>query len=83
MTFMLLVLKMALGATYEYKIILLGEVGVGKTTFFFRVRDQKFVDTEHTRSPERLIQTLQIRDTEVKVSSSYTLKSRDHLKCGF
>ena len=60
---------MALGATYEYKIILLGEVGVGKTTFFLRLRDQKFVDTDNlTRSPERLIQTLQIGDTEVKVN---------------
>ena len=62
---------MALGATHEYKIILLGEVGVGKTTFFFRIRDERFVDTENLiRFPERLAHTLEIGGTEVKVSSS-------------
>ena len=29
--------------TAEYKIILLGEPGVGKTNFFFRLRDDIFV----------------------------------------
>jgi GTPase SAR1 family protein len=32
----------------EYKIILLGEPGVGKTNFFFRLRDGVFVGTTAT-----------------------------------
>ncbi len=30
----------------EYKVVLLGEPGVGKTSFFLRIRDGTFVDTE-------------------------------------
>ena len=37
---------MALLGSPEYKVILLGEVGVGKTTFFLRIRDGEFVDTD-------------------------------------
>ena len=32
----------------EYKIILLGEPGVGKTNFFFRLRDGVFIGTTAT-----------------------------------
>ena len=34
---------MAFSDTTEYKIILLGEPGVGKTNYFFRLRDGVFV----------------------------------------
>lgn len=34
---------MAAFHTAEYKIILLGEPGVGKTNYFFRLRDDVFV----------------------------------------
>lgn len=36
---------MALGSS-TYKVILLGEPGVGKTSFFLRIRDGRFVDRE-------------------------------------
>lgn len=34
----------------EYKIILLGDPGVGKTTFFLRIREQEYIDTEQRPS---------------------------------
>ena len=30
---------------FRYKIIILGKVGVGKTSLFIRIRDNKFVET--------------------------------------
>ena len=53
----------------EYKIILLGELGVGKTTFFKRVRDGSD-HGEYTCSrvaADSLTHTMRIGDAEVKV----------------
>lgn len=59
----------------EYKIILLGDPGVGKTTFFLRVRDQEFVDTELRPSAsigiEDLAYDYTLGDTQMTVSSLY------------
>ena len=57
----------------QYKVILLGDPGVGKTTFFLQLRDSSFVDTETRPSAsigvEDLEYTHMIGDTEVKVRS--------------
>ena len=58
--------------THEYKIILLGEVGVGKTTFFLRIRDGEFVDTSTVgRSTAQRMQLC------VQPHLSYSIKMRD------
>ena len=55
----------------SYKIILLGDPGVGKTTFFLRLRDADFVDTEQRATVSIGVDDLEykhkIGDTEVKV----------------
>ena len=48
----------------EHKVILLGTAGVGKTSFFLRVRDQAFVQPESTCRPADYL------EKRVKVSSS-------------
>ena len=57
--------------TPEYKIILLGDPGVGKTTFFLRLREQEFVDTEQRPSAsigvDDLLYEHTVDDTRVKV----------------
>lgn len=55
----------------EYKIILLGEPGVGKTNFFFRLRDGVFVgSTASTVSTgiEHMEYKISINGSTVKVS---------------
>ena len=55
----------------EYKIILLGDPGVGKTTFFLRLREQEFVDTEQRPSAsigvDDLLYEHAVDGTKVKV----------------
>ena len=55
----------------EHKVILLGVAGVGKTSFFLRVRDDAFVAPESTCSPvDYLVKTVKISssdDTALKV----------------
>ena len=56
----------------EYKIILLGDPGVGKTTFFLRIREQEFVDIEQRPSAsigvDDLVYEHEVDGTKVKVS---------------
>ena len=58
--------------TPEYKIILLGDPGVGKTTFFIRIREEEFVDTEQHPSAsigvDDLLYEHIVDGTKVKVS---------------
>lgn len=55
----------------QYKVILLGDPGVGKTTFFLQLRDSSFVDTESRPSAsigvEDMVYEHIIGDTKVKV----------------
>lgn len=55
----------------QYKVILLGDPGVGKTTYFLRLRDSSFVDTEARPSASIGVEDLEykhmIGDTEVTV----------------
>ncbi len=56
----------------EYKIILIGDPGVGKTSFFLRVKEGDFVDTEKRPTAslgvEHLEYTMTIDEVEVRVS---------------
>ncbi len=56
----------------QYKVILLGDPGVGKTTFFLQLRDSSFVDTESRPSASLGVEDMEykhlIGDTEVTVS---------------
>ncbi len=60
-----------MASTPQYKVILLGDPGVGKTTFFLRLRDSTFVDTETRPSASIGVEDLEYRhkigDTEVVV----------------
>lgn len=61
---------MALSETAEYKIILLGEPGVGKTNYFFRLRDGTFAgNTVSTISQgvEHMTHKTTVDGEEVKV----------------
>lgn len=55
----------------EYKIILLGEQGVGKTTFFKRVRDHEFTASTLSTGCDSLTHTMRIGNTEVKVRITF------------
>lgn len=63
--------KMALHP--EYKIILLGDPNVGKTTYFLRIKQGDFIDTEQRPTAsfgvEHLEHKVKVGDTEVKVST--------------
>ena len=58
-------------ASPQYKVILLGDPGVGKTTFFLQLRDSAFVDTESRPSASIGVEDLDykhtIGDTEITV----------------
>lgn len=57
--------------TPEYKIILLGEPGVGKTSYFFRVRDNIFLadcPTTACTGVEHLEHTITVDGTEIKAN---------------
>ena len=57
--------------TPEYKVILLGDPGVGKTTFFLRIREEEFVDIEQRPSAsigvDDLVHEQIVDGTKVKV----------------
>ena len=64
------VVKMAVVSDAEYKIVLLGDPGVGKTTWFLRVRQGEFVDTENptvSMGVDHLEYKCTVQGKEVKV----------------
>lgn len=62
---------MASSSGIQYKVILLGDPGVGKTTYFLQLRDSSFVNTETQPSASIGVEDMEYRhmigDTEVMV----------------
>ena len=59
----------------EYKIVLLGDPGVGKTTWFLQVRQGEFVDTENpavSMGVDHLEYKCTVQGREVKVRRGNT-----------
>lgn len=60
----------------QYKVILLGDPGVGKTTFFLQLRDSSFIDTECRPSASIGVEDMEykhtIGETEVTVRKYYS-----------
>ena len=55
------------GSRAAYKIILVGEPGVGKTTIFFRIKLDEFVDASRIRQHPVLQYSMKVGGTDVKV----------------
>ena len=73
-------------AAPQYKVILLGDPGVGKTSFFLQLRDSSFVDTDSRPSASIGVEDMEyihrIGDTEIKVricATSYHKMSANQL----
>lgn len=64
----------------QYKVILLGDPGVGKTTYFLQLRDSSFVDTETRPSASLGVEDMEykhtIGDTEVTVRNGLLIHCR-------
>jgi len=60
---------MATREQYEYKIILLGEAGVGKTSLFNRIKTGRFHDGQSTQGADRHTYTTTIGDDTINVST--------------
>lgn len=67
----------------QYKVILLGDPGVGKTTYFLQLRDQSYVDTESRPSASIGVEDMEykhtIGDTEITVSYGHIIHKRLYL----
>lgn len=50
-------------ADIEYKIVLLGDPGVGKTTWFLRIKQGEFVDTENHQTVSMGVEHLEHKIT--------------------
>ena len=52
-----------------YKVVLTGQVGVGKTTLLYRIQNNKFVDVSQvTTPPSYVTKQLIVGDRKIKVS---------------
>lgn len=63
----------------EYKLIMLGDPGVGKSTYYWRLKTGKFVDTDSTKSSLVTMgiafeHTMTIDGTVVKVCTCTNLR---------
>ena len=62
----------------EFKIILLGDPGVGKTTYFLRLKEGDYVDTElrptASLGVEHLERTIKVDGADVKVRTGTALE---------
>lgn len=52
----------------SFKVVLLGEVGVGKTSVFVRLRDDRFVGTKSTVNVDRADFQFEVNGRAVKVT---------------
>lgn len=53
----------AMADVCEYKIVLLGDPGVGKTTWFLRIKQGEFVDTENHQTVSMGVEHLEHKIT--------------------
>ena len=69
----------------QYKVILLGDPGVGKTTYFLQLRDSSFVDTESRPSASLGVEDMEykhtIGGTEVTVRPIHCIWGRETMYC--
>ena len=64
-----------MGSQYHYKIVLLGDVGVGKTSLFTRIKTDKFYQSQTTigiEGADQFTYTTTIGDDSLSVSYSRT-----------
>ena len=55
-----------------YKVVITGQVGVGKTTLLYWIQNNKFVDvTQVTTPPPYVTKSLNAGDTKIKVNCEY------------
>lgn len=52
----------------KYNIILLGEVGVGKTSLFYRLKTGRFHENQSTLGEECFEKTMMVEGDEIRVS---------------
>ena len=52
----------------NFKVVLLGEVGVGKTSIFVRLRDNKFIGSKSTIGVDKGEFEFEVNGTPVKVT---------------
>lgn len=62
--------------TRRYDIILLGEVGVGKTTLFNRIKTGRFHDNLSTLGEECYERTVTVGGDQLRVSSRFPCDHR-------
>ena len=63
---------------HRYKIILLGDVGVGKTSLFNRITKDSFHDDCHgydrpTIEADRFVKTMIVQGEQIRVSACYAI----------
>ena len=73
------------GGDFKYKIILLGAVGVGKTSIFNRLRDGKFTPnaTEQTQGTDIFNCTRTVGNDRVQVSKFYIARIALNVATGY
>ena len=54
--------------SYVFKVVLVGEVGVGKTSTFVRLKDNRFFDAKSTIGIDKYEFTQEVNGVVVKVS---------------
>jgi len=59
---------MAAQQQYDYKIILLGDAGVGKTSLFNRIKTGRFYEGETTQGVDRYTYATTVGDDTLNVS---------------